>query len=146
MMTGLRVISVEAAPFPGLVMELPLYTCHVRAGFPSPADDHLDETLDLNRRYIRNPAATFFVVTDGDSMKDAGIHSGDTLIVDRSIKPVHGKIVIACVDGELTVKRYCVRGGRPFLVAENADYADIELRDGQEVTVWGVVTQSIHSV
>jgi DNA polymerase V len=142
---SLRITAVFQAS-PGALLELPLYTCHVPAGFPSPADDHLDGTLDLNQRYVAHPAATFFVYTDGDSMKDAGIHSGDMLIVDRSIKPVHGKVVIACVDGELTVKRYCVRGRLPYLVADNPAFPDIKIGEGQEVTIWGVVLHSVHTL
>lgn len=143
---SLRVTAVVPASALPALMELPVYTCRVPAGFPSPADDYVDETLDLNRRYIANPAATFFAYTDGDSMKDAGIHSGDLLIVDRSVKPLNGRVVVACIEGELTVKRYCVRGGRHYLVAENAEYAPIEIRDGQELLVWGVVMHSIHTL
>ena len=83
---------------------LPLFGCRVQAGFPSPADDHLEGTLDLNAHLIAHPAATFFVRAAGESMLDVGIHPDDVLIVDRSVSPTSGKIIIAAVDGQLTVK------------------------------------------
>ena len=86
-------------------LSLPLYSSKVPAGFPSPADDHMEEKLDLNTHLVKHPTATFFVKASGDSMVGAGIHSGDILIVDRSLNPKSGKIVIAAIDGQLTVKR-----------------------------------------
>ncbi len=116
----------------------------VQAGFPSPADDHLDCSLDLNEHLVSNPAATFFVRVQGNSMKDAGIVDGDTLIVDRSVAPKDRQIVIAMLDGEFTVKRLRKRGKRVFLQAENAEFAPIEISENQELTIWGVVTFVIH--
>jgi DNA polymerase V len=126
--------------------ELPLYGCAVPAGFPSPADDHLDGTIDLNEFLIKHPSATFFVRASGESMKGAGIHDGDVLIVDRSLEPVDGKIVIAAVDGELTVKRLRRKGGRTTLEPDNPDYPVLDLHDGQDAVIWGVVTSVIHVV
>jgi DNA polymerase V len=124
---------------------LPFYATAVQAGFPSPADDYLEGTLDLNEHLIRRPAATFFLRVLGDSMTGAGIHSGDLLIVDRSMHPANGRIVIAVVDGELTVKRLSRRRGRVRLMPENPRYRPIDIRDGQDLQIWGVVLHVIHS-
>lgn len=123
---------------------LPLFLCRVPAGFPSPADDHLDGKLDLNDRLITHPTATFFAQAEGHSMVDAGIYDGDLLIVNRALRPRHGCVVVACVDGELTVKRYCVRDGRAHLDAENPEYPNLTLTEDQDVTIWGVVTHNVH--
>lgn len=125
---------------------LPIYSSRVSAGFPSPGDDHMEGKLDLNRHLIRNPPATFFVKAVGDSMINAGIHSGDILVVDRSLTPVSGKIVIAAIDGLLTVKRLHKEKGTLLLVADNPDYPSIEIQEGNEMIIWGVVTSVIHEV
>lgn len=126
------------------VYQLPLFGTRVRAGFPSPADDYLECHLDLNEHLIRHPAATFFVRASGDSMKDAGIFSGDMLIVDRSIEATHGKIVIAALEGGLTVKRLSKINGRIQLLSENTHYPPIDISHGEELIIWGVVTHVIH--
>jgi len=123
-------------------LALTLYTSRVPAGFPSPADDHLDGKLDLNEHLVRRPAATFFVRATGESMKDAGIFDGDLLVVDRSLRPQANDIVIAVVHSELTVKRIKKPQGAWTLTAENPDYPDI-LLDDAGCEVWGVVTHSI---
>lgn len=125
---------------------LPLYTSAVAAGFPAPAEDHYDQTLDLNQHLLNNPDATFFVRATGNSMLGAGINSGDLLIVDRSIPPQSGKIVIAVVDGELTVKRLYKKEKQLFLFPENPDYPTIEITENTEFMVWGVVTNVVHAV
>jgi DNA polymerase V len=125
---------------------LPLYLSRVCAGFPSPADDYIDQQLDLNRHLIRNPRATFIVTAEGDSMTGEGIYSGDALIVDRSLTPKHESIVIACIEGELTVKKLVYREGKPYLVAANPNYPAIEVREGDELIIWGVVTKNIHNL
>ncbi len=125
---------------------IPLYACGVSAGFPSPADDYLEGALDLNEHLVRKPAATFFVRARGDSMTGAGIHDGDLLVVDRSLEAVDGRIVIAAVNGELTVKRLAKTKGPPRLEAENPAYAPIELNTEDSVHLWGVVTSVIHRV
>ena len=125
---------------------LPLALCHVEAGFPSPADDYMEGSLDLNDHIIKHPAATYFVKASGDSMTGAGIFNGDLLVVDRSLKPVHGKVVIAEVDGQLTVKRLFKVEDRFSLQSENASYPPIEIQEGSEVVVWGVVTHVIHNL
>jgi DNA polymerase V len=124
----------------------PLMSHSVRAGFPSPADDYVEKRIDLNEELIQHREATFFLRVRGHSMVGAGIDDGDELIVDRAIKPEHGRIVVAAVDGELTVKRFYQRGGVVKLVAESPDFPDIELKDGQEMVIWGVVTKVIKSV
>ena len=126
-------------------VQLPLFAHPVRAGFPSPADDYVCDTLDLNEHLIPHREATFFVRAKGQSMIGAGIQDNDLLVVDRSLNPVHRSIVIAVIDGEFTVKRLYKRAGKIKLLAENPDYAPIELKDGQELQVWGVVTSVIHS-
>ena len=114
---------------------LPLFISRVQAGFPSPADDYLEGALDLNEHLIKRPAATFFLRVTGDSMTGAGIHSGDLLIVDKSITPADGMIVIAVVDGELTVKRLYFRHGKIRLMAENPAYRPIPIGCGQDLHV-----------
>lgn len=124
----------------------PLYSHSVSAGFPSPADDYIEDRLDLNELLVDNKAATFFLRVKGDSMIHAGIHHGDIIVVDRSLQPVHRAIVVAVVDGELTVKRLIIFGEVTELHAENPKYAPIRLQEGQELTIWGVVTSSVHQV
>ncbi|MCH9022224.1 MAG: translesion error-prone DNA polymerase V autoproteolytic subunit [Planctomycetes bacterium] len=118
----------------------------VPAGFPSPAGDYEEGELDLNKHLIKNPAATYCVRVTGDSMNGAGIHSGDILIVDRSKDPQNGNVIIAHVNGELTVKRLRKDKGKIYLVAENSDYPDREIVEDMEFEVWGVVTNVIHSL
>ena len=130
----------------GQSYSLPFYSCSVSAGFPSPADDHLDGELNLNEFLIHHPAATFFVRASGSSMLGAGIHDGDVLIVDRSLEPRDGKIIIAAVNGELTVKRLREQGDKISLEPENKNYPSIELMEGDEMQVWGVVTNVVHPV
>ena len=124
----------------------PLFMATVPAGFPSPAADYEESKLDLNRHLIKNPAATFFVRVTGDSMVKAGIHSGDLLVVDRSIEPRDKNVVIAVVNGELTVKRIRIRKNRLTLEAENDAYQSQEINDQTEFEVWGVVTNVIHEL
>ncbi len=125
---------------------LPLFSSRVAAGFPSPADDHLEDHLDLNEHLVRHPAATFLVRVQGDSMTGAGIQHGDLLVVDRSLEPKSGTIVIAVVNGELTVKRLKVDSGGVWLVPENPNYPRLEIREGMDLTIWGVVVHVVHSL
>lgn len=124
----------------------PMYSHSISAGFPSPADDYIEDRLDLNELLVNNKSATFFLRVKGDSMINAGIHHGDIIVVDRSVQPVHRSIVVAVVDGELTVKRLITGTGITELHAENSKYAPIRLHEGQELTIWGVVTSSVHQV
>lgn len=125
---------------------IPIFLESVSAGFPSPADDYLEGRLDLNEYLVRNPSATFFLRVTGDSMIDAGIHSGDILIVDRSLTPRSGSIVIAAIDGELVVKRLKISKNKIFLIPENRQYEPIEIKSEMNFEVWGVVTSVIHSL
>lgn len=126
--------------------QLPLYSCSVQAGFPSPADDYIEGKLDLNKHLIKHPTATFFVRVAGMSMIKAGIHPGDILIVDRSIEANNGKIIIAAVDGQLTVKRLHKSSNGIYLMPENDDYEPIKITEGNDVKIWGVVTNVLHQV
>jgi len=122
----------------------PLAQAYVPAGFPSPADDYMERPLDLNEYLIRHPAATFFVRVSGDSMTGAGIHSGDLLVVDRAVEPRNDSVVIAGLDGELTVKRIRKHGGSVWLVPDNDDYSPIEVGEETGLDIWGVVIAVIH--
>jgi len=122
---------------------LPLFGDGVAAGFPSPAEDYVEGRLSLDEHLVPHPEATFFVRARGNSMVGAGIFDGDLLIVDKSLAPLSGHIVIAVVDGELTVKRLIRRGGTLLLKAENPQFQEITFREGQELQVWGVVTASV---
>jgi DNA polymerase V len=125
---------------------LPAFLVGVSAGFPSPADEYIEKQLDLNDLVIKHPTATFFVRVEGDSMRDAGIISGDILVVDRSLDPTHGKIIVALVDGEFTVKRMLIRQDGVLLAPENNLYKPIEIKPESDFQVWGVVTFVIHRV
>lgn len=125
---------------PSTTMHIPLAAEKVAAGFPSPAQDYVDKTLDMNEHLIKNEAATFIVKVASLSMRDAGIDIDDELVVDRSLEAKHEDIVIALIDNEFTVKRLMIEGDERWLKAENPDYSDIHLKDGQEMVIWGVVT------
>ncbi|SVC49472.1 uncharacterized protein METZ01_LOCUS302326, partial [marine metagenome] len=123
-----------------------LYLNSVCAGFPSPANDYLEGEIDLNKYLIKNPLATFIVKAQGNCMLQAGIHSGDLLIVDRSIKPKNNSIVIASIDGDLTVKRIKVSGKNFFLNSDNKDYGNVKINNESDIFIWGIVTKVIHNV
>ncbi|WP_031218372.1 MULTISPECIES: LexA family protein [unclassified Halomonas] len=124
---------------------LPLMGCRVRAGFPSPADDHLEAEINLHEHVVKHPAATYFVRAEGDSMLGDGIHDGDLLVVDRSLEPLPGRVVVIALEGEPTVKRLARRGGEVWLLASNPRFAPIPLA-GRECHVWGVVTHVLHAL
>jgi DNA polymerase V len=142
---NLQLPILELSQLPTLV-NLPLFGSKIRAGFPSPADDHLEATIDLNQHYVRHPAATFFVRVQGTSMIGAGIHSGDMLVVDRSLEAKSGSIVIAVVNGEMTLKRLLLSGDEVWLMPENPDFQPLQILDGMELQLWGVVAHVIHSL
>ena len=127
-------------------LKLPLFLAKVPAGFPSPADDYLDKNLDLNEYLIKNPSSTFCVRVEGSSMVKAGIHDGDILIVDRSLEPRDKKIVIAVVNGDLTVKRIRKEKGKVYLEPESDEFKPLEISETTDCQVWGVVTHAIHKV
>lgn len=128
----------------GAKVSVPVLASAVHAGFPSPAEDYIEGSLDLNEHLIRHPAATFIVRVEGESMTGAGIFPGDLLVVDRSVEPRDGHVVIAALQGELTVKRLKGREGAWRLVAEHPDFNDIQLtKEGVDASIWGVVTSSV---
>ncbi len=128
-----------------LRQQIPLYLERVSAGFPSPAQDFIEKTLDLNELCIQHPAATFFVRVEGESMRDAGIYPNDVLVVDRSVNAVHGDVVIASLQGEMTVKELCTR---PYLAlrAHNPEYPEIHILNPDEFEVFGVVTNVVRAL
>jgi len=140
---GLAILPFTVHP---TKLSLPMFSGKVAAGFPSPADDYVEKSLDLNELLVQKPAATFFVRAEGESMLGAGIHPNDILVVDRSIEPVPGKIVICALNGELTVKRLERDGDHWKLKAENPAYADIVIHAELEMVILGVVTNVIHAV
>lgn len=125
--------------------KLPLYSSRVQAGYPATAEEHVEDRIDLNQYLVQHPEETFLVHATGDSMIDAGIRDGDLLVVDRSIKPAHGKIVVAAVDGQVTVKFLILKKSKPFLMPANALFDEIPINPENDVVIWGVVTNSIQS-
>lgn len=126
--------------------KLPIFLGRLPAGFPSPADDYLEGKLDITKHLVKHPAATFYVRVSGDSMIGAGIHSGDLLVVDRSLEAKSGNVIVAALDGELTVKRLYRKNGLLRLLPENPQYQPIEIQTQQSFEIWGVVTNVIHSL
>ena len=139
-------VDVVAVPNLSTPYACLLFLVPVSAGYPSPADDYLDGSLDLNQHLITHPTATFFVRVAGESMREAGIHSGDVLIVDRALTPRDGSVVIAVVNGDLTVKRLAKRHGKLVLMPENVQYPPLPITETTAFEVWGVVTYVIHRV
>ena len=125
--------------------KIPLLTNSVSAGFPSPADDHTEENIDLNEHLISNPFSTFFLRVKGDSMINAGIKDKDLIIVDKSLTARPGNIIIAMIDGEFTMKRLSIKNNELYLKAENHNYPDFRFKNHINVQIWGVVIYSIHS-
>nr|WP_244266593.1 translesion error-prone DNA polymerase V autoproteolytic subunit [Pseudarthrobacter chlorophenolicus] len=138
---------VSALTVVGLDDTGPLYCpVAVPAGFPSPAQDYFTGRIDLNAHLIRDITSTFLVRVSGHSMEGAGISDGDELVVDRAITPVDGNVVVAIVDGELTIKRLRLEHGRVRLAAENPDYPDLVVPELAELSIWGTVTRCLHHV
>jgi len=133
-------------PQQGNSQSLPLFSVAVSAGFPSPADDHLERKLDLNEHLIKHPTATFFVKVNGNSMIGAGIHDGDLLIVDKALTAQKNDVVLAVVEGNFTVKRLLKKQSKTYLMPENSDYQPIEITAEMEASIWGVVTNVIHKL
>jgi DNA polymerase V len=125
--------------------KLPLYLSAVSAGFPLAGDDYIEQRLDLND-LIEHPAATFFARVCGDSMRNAGIFHGDIAVVNRALEPTDGRVVVAVVNGEMLVKRISRKGDRLFLLAENPDYPPLEITEGMDFHVWGVVVSVFHKL
>lgn len=130
----------------GPARTVPLSGNSVHAGFPSPADDFLEGSLDLNSLVIRHPEATFFARVEGDSMKDEGIVEGDILVVDKAVEPYDGCLAVSFVDGEFTLKRVRIEPGKIVLIPANPKYAPIEITPENEFAVWGVVRYVVKKV
>ena len=126
--------------------KIPLFNHTIQAGFPSPADDYVAESLDLNEHLMPRKEACYLLRVSGESMIGANIHDGDLLVVDRSLTPANGKVVIAILDGQFTVKTLEKKRGKIRLLPANPAFEPIELKDEQELQVWGVVTRVIHSL
>jgi len=126
---------------------IPMYSSSPSAGFPAPGDDQVERVLDINDLVVKNPASTFFVRVEGDSMEGAGIFSGDVLVVDRSRESKDGVIVVAAINGEMVVKRIIKTSSRSGLelVSENDEYAPIVVGEDEDCTVWGVVVGSVRT-
>jgi DNA polymerase V len=124
-------------------VDLPYFDIGISAGFPSPADDFIELTINLNKEFIKNKDTTFFARVKGHSMKNAGIFDGDLLIIDKSIEPQNNKIAICQIDGEFTVKRIKIEKDTVWLIAENEDYKPIKVTPENDFIIWGIVTNSI---
>jgi DNA polymerase V len=127
-------------------LALPNAGSRISAGFPSPAEDYLEATLDLNRELIKNPSATFYGRVKGDSMKDAGVDNGDLLVVDKSLAYRHNALAVCYINGEFTLKRIKVEGDTLFLMPANKDYQVIVVKGDADFTVWGIVAYIIKKV
>ncbi|WP_457617558.1 LexA family protein [Lutibacter sp.] len=127
-------------------VSLPLVDSGISAGFPSPADDFLDISIDLNKELVKNPSTTFYGRVKGDSMINAGLNDGDLLIIDKSLEPVNDKIAVCFIDGEFTVKRIKIEKDIVWLVAENENYKPIKVTSDNEFLIWGIVTTVIKTV
>lgn len=127
-------------------LSLPFLSAEISAGFPSPALDFVDLTIDLNKHLIKHPAATFYGRVKGDSMRDAGIEDGDLLVIDRSLEPKNGKIAVCYLDGEFTLKRIKLSQGAVWLMPANPNYEPIKVEEGNELIIWGIVTHVIKTL
>ncbi len=131
------------APDYSTELDLPFVDVGISAGFPSPADDFIELTIDLNKHLIKHKDSTFFAKVKGHSMKNAGIFDGDLLVIDKSLAPQDGKIAICQIDGEFTVKRIKIEKDIVWLIAENVDYKPIKVTEENELMIWGIVVYSI---
>ncbi|WP_244832527.1 LexA family transcriptional regulator [Caballeronia sp. TF1N1] len=127
----------------GTRLAVPFVASRAACGFPSPADDYLDRPLDFNELLISNPAATFAVRIAGESMTGAGLFPGDIAVVDRSLTPFNGCVVLALIDGEFTIKRYRLKAGSVTLQPENKAFRDLVIAEETAFEVWGVVKNAI---
>lgn len=126
-------------------LELPFVEEGISAGFPSPALDFIDLTIDLNKHLIKHPSATFYGRVKGQSLKNAGIYDGDLLIIDKSLEPINGKIAVCYIDGEFTAKRIKKSKEELWLMPENDDYPPIKIEEENDLIIWGIVTHVIKS-
>ncbi|HRW63165.1 MAG TPA: translesion error-prone DNA polymerase V autoproteolytic subunit [Bacteroidales bacterium] len=126
-------------------IQIPFFGSHIPAGFPSPADDYLEMSLDLNEHLIRNPSSTFFARVTGSSMINSGIYDNDIVIIDKSLQPKNGSILVCVIDGEFTIKRFKrVDDNTAYLMPDNPNFKPIKVDQDNNFTIWGVVTYNIH--
>ena len=126
-------------------VEIPFFDVGISAGFPSPAGDFIELTIDLNKAFVKNKDTTFFAKVKGHSMKNVGINDGDLLIIDKSLEPQNNKIAVCQVDGEFTVKRIKIEENIVWLIAENEDYPPIKVTPENDFMIWGIVVHCIKS-
>ncbi len=124
-------------------LELPFFEAGINAGFPSPAADFLDNSIDLNKHLIKNPSSTFIAIAKGVSMKNIGIDDGDLLILDKSLEPKNGVIAACVIDGEFTLKRLMVKAKEVYLIPENEDFKPIKISEYNDLKIWAILTYSI---
>ena len=127
-----------------LGIKIPLYASYISAGFPSPADDYLEDQIDLSKYLIQNPISTYMMRVKGDSMKDANIHDGDILVIDKALKPENGLPIICFLNGEFTVKTFKRIKEKAFLMPANPAYKPIEVTEEMNLGIWGVVVWILH--
>lgn len=139
-----KVLDIYSASFE-TELECPIVEGGIAAGFPSPADDFLDSSIDLNKYLVKNKSATFYARVKGHSMKDVGISDGDLLIIDKSIESENGKIAVCFIDGEFTIKRLKVDDNRCWLMPENDAFPPIEVHPDSQFQIWGIVLHVIKS-
>lgn len=137
--THINIFSADASTS----LPLPYAESGIQAGFPSPAQDYIDESIDLNRELIKHPAATFFGRVSGDSMIDEGIAEGDILVIDKSLEPMNDDLAVCCIDGEFTLKRISIEENRILLLPSNPTYKPIEVVADNQFVIWGIVTYTI---
>ena len=124
--------------------DIGLYTTSINAGFPSPAEDHVDISLDLNDYLVKHPSSTFYIYVKGDSMIGSGIYDGDLMVVDRSLEARSNSVVVAVIDGEFTVKKIYKKNNQIYLLPDNKSYNPIHIKEDMDFQIWGIVTHSIH--
>ena len=142
----MRISAIHTADTSAPVLQLPFHISRISAGFPSPADDYVEERLDLNTLLVQAPSSTFFVRVQGHSMEGIGIFPDDILVVNRALTPRTNDIILAIVDGEFTVKRWVSTPNGWCLQSEHMDYPPIFIQEEMDFEVWGVVTFAIHTL
>ena len=135
-------LTAALSPAP---VRMPVFSCAIRAGFPSPADDYVEKRLDLND-LIQHKEATYFAWVEGESMQDMNIHDGDLMMIDKAVSPESGDVVIAEIGGEFTVKKLKITGGKGYLVPANLNYPITEINPETGVSIWGVVVRVVHDL
>jgi len=127
-------------------LSLPFASEGIRAGFPSPAQDYMDISIDLNKELVRNPAATFYGRVSGDSMKGDGLEDGDILVVDKSLEPQNGDTAVCFIDGDFTLKDIKIEKDVVWLVPANPEYQPVKVTSENDFMIWGIVTYSIRKI